>query len=49
MRFVVLGIKISWHKLTTTKYKNNSRDNGLQRFEHLINTAKAFALANNKA
>ena len=29
-------------------YKNNSRDSGFRRFEHLLNTAKAFALANIK-
>jgi hypothetical protein len=28
-------------------YKNNSRDSGLQGFVLLINTAKAFASANN--
>ncbi len=26
-------------------YKNNSRDRGLRRIEHLINTAEAFASA----
>jgi hypothetical protein len=29
-------------------YKNNSRDSGLRRFEHLIITAKTFVSANNK-
>jgi hypothetical protein len=42
-----LGWKINKTRFTT-KYKNNSRDSGLQRFEHLINTAESFVSANNK-